>query len=123
MIWTLFLHWLADFVFQTDWMALNKSKSRAALGAHVGVYSLVILIGMVLACPWTHWSFFAILGLVAVNAACHYATDGITSKISGHLFKQAQGGNAEARRKFWWVIGFDQFIHVATLAGLMKLFL
>lgn len=120
MIWALFLHWLGDFIFQTDWMAFNKAKSRLALGFHVGVYSLVLLVGLTLACPVTHWGFWGIVGVVLINALCHYCTDGITSKISGHLFKLGQAGDAVARRKFWWVVGFDQFLHGATLLGLMK---
>jgi hypothetical protein len=115
MIWVFFLHWLADFPFQTPWMATQKAVSRAALGAHVGVYSLVLLIGLVLSCPITHWSFWGILAVVAINAACHYVTDGITSKITNNLQKTG------AIRQFWWVIGFDQFIHYVTLYGLIKI--
>ena len=36
-----FLHWVADFVFQTDWMAQNKSKNNKPLLVHVGVYTAV----------------------------------------------------------------------------------
>ena len=37
----LFLHWVFDFVFQTDYMARNKSKSIKALASHVAIYSLL----------------------------------------------------------------------------------
>jgi hypothetical protein len=33
------VHWVADFVLQTNWQARNKSKSNVALSRHVLVYT------------------------------------------------------------------------------------
>ena len=38
----LMAHFVGDFICQTDWMALNKSKRWDALALHVGVYSAVL---------------------------------------------------------------------------------
>jgi hypothetical protein len=36
------LHFIGDFLLQSDWMALNKSKNWDALSQHVLVYALTI---------------------------------------------------------------------------------
>ena len=38
------VHWLADFVGQSDWMAQNKSKRLWPLLAHVLVYTAILAI-------------------------------------------------------------------------------
>jgi len=48
----LFIHWIADFVFQTDEMAKGKSKNWKDLIAHTFIYS------------WTWLFFIAIYGAI-----------------------------------------------------------
>jgi hypothetical protein len=91
------LHWVADFFLQSDWMAVNKSKSNKALGAHIGVYTAVMLIA-------TLNPVFAI-----VNGLIHGAIDYVTSRISSKFHKAGDIHN------FFVVIGFDQFLHIVTL--------
>lgn len=85
----LVLHWLADFVAQTDWQAQNKSKNWWALGAHVGVYTfllaflpLSLMDGGLPASVAVAW--------IAVNGACHFVTDAITSRINTRLWQAKQ---------------------------------
>lgn len=89
-------HFFADFVFQSHWMATNKSKSLKALSAHVAVYTacLLLLFG---------WKF------AAINGALHFITDFFTSKRTTKLWKQ------ERWHDFFVTIGFDQGIHLWTL--------
>jgi len=35
-------HWVGDFLLQSDYMALNKSKDNIALANHCTAYSLVM---------------------------------------------------------------------------------
>lgn len=42
MICVLFVHFVADFIVQTQWQAVNKSKSLLALSQHVGTYTCCI---------------------------------------------------------------------------------
>jgi hypothetical protein len=60
------LHWIADFVLQTNWQARNKSKRLDALGAHVGTYTAVIAAASVV--------LFGLAGLwfALINGALHF---------------------------------------------------
>ena len=90
---------------QSDWMALNKSKSWWALTTHVMVYAswLLAIVGWVEVFPT--W----VLVWAATNGALHFLVDAITSRINARLWA------ADARHWFFVSIGFDQFLHVAFL--------
>lgn len=92
----MFIHFIADFIFQSDWMARNKSKSNKALGVHILVYSI----------PFT-----IIVGLKfgLVNGAIHFIIDYITSRITSRLWQRGEVHN------FFVVIGLDQYLHFLTL--------
>jgi uncharacterized protein DUF3307 len=90
------IHFVADFILQSDWMATNKSKNWRALLCHTALYALCFsLYG---------WAF------VFITFALHTLTDAITSKITSYLWKQ------NARHWFFVVIGADQLIHYGCLA-------
>src|SRR5688500_2538077 len=84
----LFAHWTADFVCQTDWQAINKSKRWDALTAHVAVYTLalgaVALFWYVSVTPDDSALPFALW--LGVNAAAHFVQDAITSRINARLW-------------------------------------
>lgn len=107
-------HFVGDFIFQSDWMATNKSKSWKALALHVLVYSAVIA-GVF------NWSYFLrgdhfVLSQIAVGKwfaltfISHFVTDAITSRINARLWQ------ANERHWFFVGIGADQLIHAVTLA-------
>lgn len=100
-------HFVGDFICQTDWMALNKSKRWDALALHVGVYTVVIGITAWVAVNWTGLGVGIVdirtwkAGYVAigstyyvptvatwlgVNAAAHFVQDAITSRINARLW-------------------------------------
>lgn len=89
------VHFVADFMLQTNWMAVNKSSKWWPLTAHILVYSACLL------------PFGAVFALV--NGMAHFCTDAVSSRITSYLWKQ------ERRHEFFVVIGFDQLIHVLTL--------
>lgn len=98
-VWTvimlLVIHYVADFVFQTDWQAVNKSKNNRALATHVGTYSIPFL---VLGLPF--W---------AITFVTHFVTDYFTSRLVAHFNKK------EMRGAMFMTIGFDQLVHGVTL--------
>lgn len=116
--WCFFLHFLADFPFQSRWMATNKSSSIKALGAHIGIVFVVFLVGTL--SPL----------LAGANALVHMVIDATV----WNLYK------SEIRRKFWydqkgfeefrfwehhwfWVtLGIDQFLHAATIFWVVRFF-
>lgn len=101
-------HWIADFVFQTDEMAKNKSSCNWALLSHIGVYTLAILINTIHLDPSPMW-----LVLVAVT---HLVTDYFTSRLTKKLYE------AKKIHEFFVVIGADQALHMIQLLGLWVLF-
>ena len=110
MLWLLTVHFIADFVLQSDWMAQNKSKSNEALGLHVLAYTAALSVGS--------FPLVFILGLrpgpifvswVFLNGAAHFATDYVTSRINARLWAAKQVHN------FFVGVGADQLIHALTL--------
>lgn len=100
----LFIHWIADFVLQSNTMATNKSTSKYWLTLHVLTYSSVWLaLGVWYFDPWMVSAF------VAITFACHWITDYFTSKWTARLWKEGEVHN------FFVVVGFDQFLHFTQL--------
>ena len=91
----IWLHFLADFIFQTDKMAINKSTSTLWLAIHVAIYTLPFF--------WFGWPF------ALFNGGCHFVTDWFTSRGTSYLWKK------EERHWFFALIGLDQAIHMTTL--------
>lgn len=105
------LHYIADFIFQTDEMAVNKSKYNRHLFQHVFIYSIIWFIaGLIhlLFFPSLH-SDFTILNFCIITFICHFITDYITSRISSYFYKKEQ------RHNFFLTIGFDQVLHYTQL--------
>lgn len=137
-------HFVADFLCQTDWMALNKSKRWDALAWHVAAYIgalYVVLAASAWLGLWSnphasfddHWFYVA-------NAGAHFVTDAVTSRITSKLWfisfyprpddqKSPSGilqpygayplyaavDQGNKRHWFFVVIGFDQLLHYVTL--------
>lgn len=99
-------HWFADFVMQTDKMAVNKSTSNKWLLSHVLCYSLWL--GILTA--WI-FPFPQAIAFVALNGMAHAITDYGTSRWTSYLWKK------QDRHNFFVVIGLDQLIHTVTLIG------
>lgn len=89
------IHFVADFVLQTDKVAINKSKSNLTLLQHVIVYSIPFL--------WFGVTF------AVVNCAAHFVTDWISSRTASYFYQKDQ------RHWFFVTIGFDQAVHLTTL--------
>ena len=107
----LFTHFVADFVFQTDKQAKQKSTSNKWLSYHVASYSLGLLaFGLLwIGFGWNVWLW------VVLNAVLHWCTDWVTSRINSKLWKD------QKVHWFFVSIGFDQFIHYTTLILTYKL--
>ncbi len=103
LIYLLFLHFIADFVCQTSWMAENKSKNILALSFHVLTYGLVLFLGTIYF--GVDKAFFFSLA----NFGLHLLVDFFTSKATSYLWKKGDVHN------FFVVIGLDQLIHQICL--------
>ena len=92
LIW---MHFIADFILQSNWMAQNKSKHNIPLLIHIGVYSLPFL--------YFSWEY------ALINGVAHLITDWFSSRATSKLW---------AEKKVHWffvVVGLDQAIHMTTL--------
>lgn len=107
------IHWVADFLCQSRWMAENKSKRLDALAAHVATYSLVLgLAALVLFGFGVNLIWF-----ILANAVLHFVTDFFTSRATTALWQQQNVFG------FFAVIGLDQLLHQIALAATLVIFL
>ncbi len=108
----IFIHWIADFILQSDWQAKNKSTNNMALTSHVLNYTLVWVFALILYIIYygfeIQFSYWLLLFPV-ITFVCHWIQDYITSRINTRLYK------ANKIHEFFVCIGFDQFLHYIQL--------
>ena len=94
------IHFIADFVLQSSYMSINKSKNSWILASHCLVYALPFLIID---------SLFLITNYALLAGMMHFPVDYMTSRITSNLY---------VKQKYHWffvVIGYDQAIHITAL--------
>jgi hypothetical protein len=107
--WCFLLHFVGDFVLQTRWMAENKSKNWLALGAHIGILTVVFALGTLS------------LPLAALNGIGHAIID--KHSWSFYRWWRADRGPDFAYWKddlFWITLGADQLAHAVCLIALVE---
>lgn len=103
----IFLHWVFDFVLQTEKQAQNKSTDIKALNQHVSVYAGCWIV------------IFPLIGIdagllfISITYVCHFITDYITSRLNTKLAIKARLN--EKWHDFFASVGFDQFLHYCQL--------
>ena len=101
-------HFFGDFIFQSNWMALNKSASLKALLIHVLTYTFVFfVVGCFLFVHFNNDYRFFYLALI--TSGLHFCTDIWTSKVNSYLHKNS------TIHYFFVGVGFDQLIHAVCL--------
>lgn len=115
-VWTMALltlafsikHFAADFVLQTNWIAHGKEARTGwsvPLVAHVLTHA-VLSLGIALAvAPRLWW-------LSLVDFAVHFLID------RGKTLVGRWGCWDSQNAFYWWLFGFDQFLHQVTNIGL-----
>ena len=125
------VHFVSDFLMQSDWMAQYKSTRWDALTAHVAVYTAPFF--------FFGWQF------ALITFALHFVTDAVTSRITSRLWFLQINSSGDMTRNwamsrpfamardwewketyfvrdtgtrhwFFVVIGADQLIHAYALA-------
>lgn len=114
-------HFLGDFVFQSNWMAQNKSKNPEALMLHVLAYLAALAVGMLVCVIFfttmtPEEAFFYFIGFLIVNGLLHFLIDDTTSRVTATLYE------AKDIHNFFVVVGFDQFLHQLCLFTTSYLF-
>lgn len=90
------LHFVADFMMQTDNIAKGKSTSNTTLAVHVSLYTLPFLL------------IFG-PGFAAITFASHFVTDYFSSRLASKMYAENR------RHDFFVVIGADQLLHTLQL--------
>ncbi len=126
-LYLLTTHYVADFLFQSNEMALNKSKSIKWLTIHVATYTGIWFISMIL------YQYFnqvynnipidlnSIFKFSTVTFITHWLTDYFTSRwASKERLKAIPTNNYKS---FFSVVGLDQLIHYTTIILSFKYFI
>ena len=100
----LFLHFVGDFIFQSDKIAINKSESIKLLTLHCYVYMSLFYFCFTWSKMFYNGTIFLLLIFIS-----HFIIDFITSRITKKFFNEGK------RYKFFITIGFDQFLHLSIL--------
>jgi hypothetical protein len=110
-------HLLGDWVVQSDWQASNKTRSWAALTAHVASYHLIV--GLLLLIPVLRddWPADKALAVLTVSAITHAVID---RRWPVRALLRATGSPGFATVQ-WGVIAADQALHLFILAMLALL--
>lgn len=117
----IFIHWVADFIFQAEEWATNKSKSNTALFKHVLTYSTIwvlpacVILGNLRPSETTEWYVYSTLLFFTLTFLCHFITDYITSRIVSKRFADKYYGSPIPNFGAFTVIGFDQVLHYLQL--------
>lgn len=104
----LFVHWVGDFVVQTEWEARNKSKSWVALISHTSTYTALWIMFSVFFL--TDWGMF---WFPIITFVTHTIIDYFTSRLNAKLAITAREKNDY--HNFFVSVGFDQFLHYTQL--------
>jgi hypothetical protein len=108
----LLIHWVADFVMQTDKQAQGKANNFTDLVSHTLNYSLILWVGVMVLSKFDVWNcfYFFIITFIA-----HTFTDFFTSKINKSYWKRGKS------HQFFVSVNFDQWLHYVQLFVTYKL--
>lgn len=128
MIKLLFLHFVADFIFQSREMGKRKSIEFKWLLYHLTIQFLVFL-------PFTNWKFalfniiahgiidWNIWGLYKTFVHCRIQRNPQHILLSDDTESGTLGWNFWEDHWFFVTIGLDQFLHISTIVYLSSKFL
>ena len=98
------IHWIADFILQTDKQAKGKSKNWKDLLSHTFMYSFIwLIIGLII------FNNINVLYFFSITFIAHTLTDYFTSRLNSKLWAKGDVHN------FFVSVGFDQVLHYIQL--------
>ena len=120
------IHFIADFIFQAEVWATNKSKSNRALLSHTITYSVIWFFGATFlfnepcdASPIIGYCVDTIkcFKFAGITFVSHTITDYLTSRVVSKKFANNQYGSPIPNLGAFTIIGFDQVLHYTQLFG------
>ena len=124
LVYLFVIHFIADFLWQSRWMATNKSSNLQALSYHIAIIFLAFFGGSLIAGA----NLLAAATFSFANAAIHALIDwNIWRGYKWYVLRKFTDENGEvavsdAQAFHYWedhwfyaTIGLDQFLHGATI--------
>jgi hypothetical protein len=120
------IHFIADFIFQAEQWATNKSKSNRALLLHTATYSFIWFFAssflFIQPCDLSNWAYAKVdiikmLEFAAITFVAHTITDYLTSRVVSQKFANNEYGSPIPNLGAFTIIGFDQVLHYGQLFG------
>jgi hypothetical protein len=100
-------HFVVDFPLQGPYQYRNKGKFGHPGGLlHAGLHALATLLILILVGSWNPGLAAALLLFEFVS---HYLMDWAKVNINARM-----GWGPTTHEQFWWLLGFDQYIHTLT---------
>ena len=113
-LWFLFTHFLADFLFQDKNWGENKYKDIDCLTTHTLFYTLIWCIALCLM-KIPGWDGVDVVVFCIVTFAVHTFTDFFTSKVMHWMYVKEYFGTHIPNIGFFTFLGFDQVLHFTQL--------
>ena len=113
------IHYIADFMFQTEKMATNKKNSIVPLLKHTILYSMIMGFGFIFIFP----TILQVILFTVLTFCGHTIVDYYTSKITGKLFENKTYYTGLPNFGAFSIIGLDQVIHYLILFLTVKILL
>jgi hypothetical protein len=112
-LWLLMGHFIFDWLLQTHWMSMNKSKDRLPLIVHSFIYA-----SGVYATAAYYLSYFPAPIIFALLFISHVFLDDYKFHIwwMTHIKRIPE---KQARESLWMIICIDQIWHVIVLFGIV----
>lgn len=111
-------HFIADFKFQSHYIAVNKSKSWTVLSAHVFIYTTTVSVylwaWMALREINVQHRFSYLIWFAAITFTLHFLIDAVSSRVNSAYWKKQQW------HAFFVSLGFDQLLHHLSLFATLK---
>lgn len=113
----LYIHWVADFVMQSDEDAKGKSTCMGHLLSHTSQYTACWLLWLTPLAIYFGIPLINVVYFCTVTFVLHTVTDYYTSRLNSYLWKKND------THHFFVSIGFDQLLHYLQLFISYKLFI
>lgn len=115
----LIIHWIGDFILQSDLQAKNKSKSFYYLIDHTVTYSVTWLLSLIILgfLGFINLGIVGLISFISITFITHTITDYFTSRLNTKLHEKGDTHN------FFVSIGFDQILHYIQLYLTFKYFI
>ena len=108
-LYLLLIHWVADFLFQTEKMATNKYRDNKALLRHTLTYTGVMMLGLTFLLNFSISSIF-LFGFITF--VVHTIQDYFISKMTHTRFQRLEYNGPNGA---FTIIGLDQWVHFVQL--------